>query len=185
MTRPHLHDTDSVTVSRVSGDLYVCEDADDLQVCLISTEGEAAAFLQLPGPDHVNSELTGPVFDPTGHRFYVASQRASGGGVIFEISGPFRRTRPEPFPDESGPKVRVTVLGKPSLRGLIRSGQSFRVSVSDESPPVELDIRLVTRLKREPARARGRSRSRASRPGSEGLRPGGSRSGPDVASGHA
>ncbi len=143
-----LHDTDNVTVSPVSGDLYVCEDADDLQVCLISTEGEAAAFLQLPGPEHANSELTGPVFDPTGHRFYVASQRAAGGGVIFEISGPFRRNRPEPFPDESGPKVKVRVLGKPSLRGLVRSGQSFRISVSDESPPVELDIRLVTRLKR-------------------------------------
>ena len=143
-----LHDTDNVTVSPVSGDLYVCEDADDLQVCLISTEGEAAAFLQLPGPDHVNSELTGPAFDPTGHRFYVASQRATGGGVIFEIQGPFRRTRPEPFPDQDGPKVKVKVLGKPSLRGLVRSGQSFRLTVSDESPPVELDIKLVTKMKR-------------------------------------
>ena len=121
-----LHDTDNVTVSPVSGDLFVCEDADDLQVCLISTEGEAAAFLQLPGPEHANSELTGPVFDPTGRRFYVASQRAAGGGVIFEIKGPFRRTRPEPFPDKAGPKVRVRVLGKPSLRGLLASGQAFR-----------------------------------------------------------
>jgi hypothetical protein len=143
-----LHDTDNVTVSPVSGDLYVCEDADDLQVCLISTEGEAAAFLQLPGPNHVNSELTGPVFDPTGHRFYVASQRAVGGGTIFEISGPFRRTRPEPFPDKAGPVARIRVLGKPSLRGLVRSGQSFGISVRDESPPVKLDIQLVTRLKR-------------------------------------
>ncbi len=143
-----LHDTDNVTVSPVSGDLYVCEDADDLQVCLISTEGEAAAFLQLPGPDHVNSELTGPVFDPTGHRFYVASQRAVGGGTVFEIEGPFRRTRPEPFPDRTRPKVKVKVLGKPSLRGLVRSGQTFKISVRDDSPPVELDIKLVTKLKR-------------------------------------
>jgi secreted PhoX family phosphatase len=143
-----LHDTDNVTVSPVSGDLYVCEDADDLQVCVISTEGEAAAFLQLPGPDHVNSELTGPVFDPTGHRFYFASQRAVGGGAVFEVSGPFRRTRPEPFPDKAGPVARIRVLGRPNLRGLVRSGQTFGISVSDESPPARLDIRLVTRLRR-------------------------------------
>jgi len=143
-----LHDTDNVTVSPVSGDLYVCEDADDLQVCLISTEGEAAPFLQLPGPDHANSELTGPVFDPTGHRFYFASQRAVGGGAIFEVKGPFRRTRPEPFPDRARPRVKVRVLGKPTLRRLLDSGQSFRVTVSDDSPPVRLDIRLVTQLRR-------------------------------------
>lgn len=143
-----LHDTDNVTVSPVSGDLFVCEDADDLQVCLISAEGEAAAFAQLPGADHRNSELTGPVFDPTGSRFYFASQRAVGGGVIFEISGPFRRTRPEPFPDQSGPFARIRVLGRPSLRGLVGSGQSFGISIRDESPPVKLEIELVTRLKR-------------------------------------
>lgn len=143
-----LHDTDNVTVSPVSGDLYVCEDADDLQVCLISTEGEAAAFLQLPGPEHINSELTGPVFDPTGHRFYCSSQRAVGGGTIFEIQGPFRRTRPEPFPDRAGPVARIRVLGRPSLRGLVSSGQSFGIRVSDESPPVKLDIKLLTRLRR-------------------------------------
>ena len=143
-----LHDTDNVTVSPASGDLYVCEDADDLQVCLISTEGEAAAFLQLPGTEHVNSELTGPVFDPTGSRFYFASQRALGGGAIFEISGPFRRSRPEPFPDRAGPVARIRVLGRPSLRGLVGAGQTFGISVSDESPPVRLDIQLVTRLKR-------------------------------------
>ncbi len=143
-----LTNTDNVTVSPVSGDLYVCEDGGDLQVCLISTEGEAAPFLELPGPDHVNSELTGPVFDPTGNRFYFASQRAIGGGVIYEISGPFRRTRPEPFPDKAGPVARIRVLGRPSLRGLVRAGQTFGITVSDESPPVKLDIQLVTRLRR-------------------------------------
>jgi len=145
-----LHDTDNVTVSPMSGDLYVCEDADDLQVCLVSTEGEVAAFLQLPGPDHINSELTGPVFDPTGNRFYCSSQRAVGGGTIFEIQGPFRRTRPEPepLPDGAGPVTRIRVLGRPSLRGLVSSGQSFGISVSDESPPVKLDIQLVTKLRR-------------------------------------
>jgi secreted PhoX family phosphatase len=170
-----LHDTDNVTVSPVSGDLYVCEDADDLQVCLISAEGEAAAFLQLPGPNHINSELTGPVFDPTGNRFYFASQRAVGGGTIFEISGPFRRTRPEPFPDKAGPVARIRVLGTPSLRGLTRRGQTFGIRVSDESMPVELDIQLVTRLKRRAGKGSrevtiGRARLNVTGPGERRVR---------------
>ena len=157
-----LHDTDNVTVSPVSGDLFVCEDADDLQVCLISTEGEAAAFAQCPGPDHENSELTGPVFDPTGRRFYFASQRAVGGGVIFEISGPFRRTRPEKpakpgepepaAPDTAQPALRIRTLGKPSLRSLLNHGQFFNFAVRDASPPVEVEVKLETKIRRASGR---------------------------------
>jgi secreted PhoX family phosphatase len=149
-----LTNTDNVTVSPVSGDLFVCEDGGDLQVCLISTEGEAAPFLELPGAEHLNSELTGPVFDPTGSRFYFSSQRVARSGLpfwtgaIYEISGPFRRTRPEPFPDKAGPVARIRVLGAPSLRGLVKAGQTFGISVSDQSPPVKLDIQLITRLRR-------------------------------------
>jgi hypothetical protein len=143
-----LHDNDNVTVSPVSGDLYVCEDADDLQVCIITTEGEVAPFLQVPGSEHRNSELTGPVFDPTGKRFYVASQRATPAGLIFEVDGPFRQTRPDPFPDVAGPSVVVRVLGAPTVQGLLAKGQSFRLAVSDESPPVELSLKLIARLRR-------------------------------------
>lgn len=145
-----LHDTDNVTVSPISGDLYVCEDAGDHQVCLISTEGQAAPFLQCPGEEHASSELTGPVFDPTGKRFYFASQRAIGGGVIYEISGPFRRTRAERAHDADNkkPSVRIQTLGKPTLRRLLKSGQPFRLTIGDKSPPVDLEITLVTRLRR-------------------------------------
>ncbi len=170
-----LHDTDNVTVSPVSGDLYVCEDADDLQVCIISTEGEVAPFIQLPGAEHQNSELTGPVFDPTGHRFYVASQRSVPAGTIFEISGPFRRTRPEPFPDKAGPVVKVRVLGKPSMRGLTGGGQAFRLIASDESAPIKLDVKLVARLKRASGKGSrevtiGRTRSKLGKPGDRRIR---------------
>lgn len=170
-----LHDTDNVTVSPVSGDLYVAEDAGEHQICIISTEGEAAAFLQLPGSDHQFSELTGPVFDPTGNRLYFASQRAVGGGVIYEISGPFRRSRGEPVFDTRGPSARVRTLGKPSLKGLLRSGQGFGISVSDVSYPVEVEIRLVTRLKRTSGRGAGevtlgRSTARFDRPGEKTIR---------------
>jgi secreted PhoX family phosphatase len=155
-----LHDTDNVTVARISGDLYVCEDAGDQQVCIISAEGEAAPFAELPGPEHDSSELTGPVFDPTGSRFYFASQR-SAPGRIYEISGPFRRLRAEPVDpppdpvdppkprDRKKPSVKIRTLGKPSLRRLLRSGQPFRIKVADDSPPVELEVKLVTKLRRK------------------------------------
>lgn len=148
-----LHKTDNVTVSPTSGDLYVAEDGDDLQICVVSTEGEVAAFLQLPGVEHENSELTGPVFDPTGHRLYFSSQRMTGGGAIFEVTGPFRRTRDEPVPpDTKKPVVKVRTLGKPTLERLIRSGQPFELKVTDDSPPVEVKARLVTRLMRNNGR---------------------------------
>ena len=147
-----LNDTDNVTVSPVSGDLYVAEDAGQHQICLISTEGEAAAFLQLPGIEHRTSELTGPVFDPAGNRLYFASQRAAGGGMVFEVEGPFRRTRNEPVFDTKPPGIRVGTLGKPGLRGLVRRGQGFSISIKDDTPPVEVEVKLVARLRRKSGR---------------------------------
>lgn len=166
-----LHDTDNVTASPISGDLYVCEDpggsADEgLQVCLISTEGEAAAFCEVSLAGHSSSELTGPVFDPTGQRLYFSSQRArfagetTALGIVYEISGPFRKTRKDPDPDpepvaadKSKPKLKVRTLGRPSLKRLIKRGQPFKIEVRDESLPVEVDLKLVARLRR--ARGRG------------------------------
>lgn len=170
-----LHDTDNVTVSPVSGDLYVCEDAGNHQICIVSTEGEAAPFVQLPGEDHASSELTGPVFDPTGNRLYFSSQRARGGGMIFEIEGPFRRTRGEPVFDTSSPVARLRTLGRPSLRGLIRSGQGFGISMSDLSYPVEAEARLVSRMRRASGRGSGevtlaRTRLRFDGPGQKVVR---------------
>lgn len=148
-----LHKTDNVTVSPTSGDLYVCEDGDNLQICIVSAEGEVAAFVELPGPEHENSELTGPVFDPTGHRLYFSSQRMTGGGAIFEVTGPFRRTRAEPeVPDEAKPEVKVRTLGKPTLERLLRSGQTFEMTVTDDSPPVAIKAKLVTKLMRSNGR---------------------------------
>lgn len=145
-----LHDTDNVTVSPISGDLYVAEDPGEHQICIISTDGEAAAFAHLPGEEHANSELTGPVFDPSGRRLYFSSQRAKPAGVIYEISGPFRRTRAEEKPkkDKKKPVVKVRTLGKPSLRRLLRAGQPFQLVISDESMPVKIEAKLVAKMKR-------------------------------------
>lgn len=94
-----LHAVDNLTVSR-SGDLFVAEDGDDMQICLI-TPGNAngnhrrvSPFLKLEG--HDSSEITGPAFNPAGNRLYFSSQRGAdvtGLGVTYEVSGPFRTSR--------------------------------------------------------------------------------------------
>lgn len=94
-----LHEVDNITVHRNSGDLYVGEDADDLELGIITPQREVAAFLQCAGPQHgtgeAASEVTGPTFDPSGTRLYFSSQRAGGTGAVYEITGPFR-TAPGP-----------------------------------------------------------------------------------------
>jgi len=91
-----LREPDNVTVHAASGDVFVAEDADDLQLVLLaSAAGDriAAPFLQLVG--HDGSEVSGPAFSPDGRRLYFSSQRGTGGrnlspGMTFEVSGPFR-----------------------------------------------------------------------------------------------
>jgi uncharacterized protein len=101
LTDPPLTDVDNITVS-APGDLFACENsggADGIDICVITPkpEREVARFLKLSGPSHGNpeteasSEATGVIFDPSGSRMYFASQRALGVGVIYEVTGPFRR----------------------------------------------------------------------------------------------
>lgn len=87
-----LHDPDNVTVHAPSGDIYVAEDAGDLQLVLLA-DGRgrriAEPFLQLVG--HDRSEIAGPAFSPDGSRLYFTSQRGMDGkrGMTFEVTGPF------------------------------------------------------------------------------------------------
>lgn len=75
------------------GELFVCEDisTEEIDIGLITRAGEASRFLSVTGSEHRNSELTGATFDPSGSRLYFSSQRAGGGGAVYEVSGPFRR----------------------------------------------------------------------------------------------
>ncbi|HYH58770.1 MAG TPA: alkaline phosphatase PhoX [Thermoleophilaceae bacterium] len=100
-----LNAVDNVTVSP-SGDVYVCEDGGNMEICLISPDRVVSPFLRLVGADHEGSEMTGVVFDPSGTRMYFSSQRAEplaplpaglpsearvlAHGATFEVTGPFR-----------------------------------------------------------------------------------------------
>lgn len=96
-----LNGVDNITRSQV-GELFVAEDTSDMEICTVTTEG-AAPFLRIDG--HNDSEVTGPAFSPDGTRLYFSSQRGEvtgdGGGVTFEVRGPFRRRAALP-PDRLG-----------------------------------------------------------------------------------
>ncbi len=102
---PPLTNVDNVMISR-SGDLFVCEDTSNdedegFDIGLITPGHKVTRFLKVTGSQHTGegearSELTGVVFDPSGRRMFFASQRGFLSGVIYEITGPFRRNRREP-----------------------------------------------------------------------------------------
>jgi uncharacterized protein len=90
-----LTGVDNVVVAP-SGDLYVAEDGGNMEICLITPgpDRTVSPFLHYEG--NGSSELTGPVFDPSGTRLYFSSQRGpapAGTGITFEVTGPFRTGR--------------------------------------------------------------------------------------------
>jgi len=106
--RQPLTGVDNVTVEEGSGDLFVAEDGGNMEIVVISPEGEVAPFCRLDDLDHDGSEMTGPCFSPNRDRLYFSSQRgpsskrpnevveaytdgdAYNAGVTYEILGPFR-----------------------------------------------------------------------------------------------
>ena len=122
-----LKGVDNVTVSPY-GDVYVCEDGDDMEICVISVEGEVAPFVRLTG--HEGSEMTGVVFDPSAQRMYFSSQRADpfvpgtpvALGATFEVTGPFRLP--------TGGVPESWVYGPPAGEelGVLPSGAPLRVA---------------------------------------------------------
>ena len=101
-----LNAVDNITVSPF-GDVYVCEDGGNMEICLISADRVVSPFVRLVGDDHPEtSEMTGVVFDPSGTRMYFSSQRSyplvprpdgapsevgiAATGATYEVTGPFR-----------------------------------------------------------------------------------------------
>jgi secreted PhoX family phosphatase len=98
-----LRNVDQMTGSG-AGEVFVCEDpvnARQIDMGVIDAERKMSRFLSVTGPGHRGSELTGVCFDPSGSRFFFASQRASpdkplgpgeqGPGAVYSVSGPFRK----------------------------------------------------------------------------------------------
>ncbi|HEY8545552.1 MAG TPA: alkaline phosphatase PhoX [Acidimicrobiales bacterium] len=114
-----LGGVDNVTVATASGDVFVAEDGGNLEIVVITPEGDVVPFLRVTDPGHEVSELTGPVFSPDGTRLYFSSQRgptpkvisdiaaeqgltidspAALGGITWEVTGPFRNATPGEIP---------------------------------------------------------------------------------------
>lgn len=91
-----LRAVDTIGGSDRSGDLVLAEDGGGLRLVLIGPEGVVAPLLEVTGPEHDGSELTGPAFSPSGTRLYFSSQRYARLGITYEITGPFRTGRPAP-----------------------------------------------------------------------------------------
>lgn len=100
-----LSGVDNLTVDEGTGDIFVAEDGGNMEVVIITPEGEVAPFARIVGQD--NSEITGPVFNPSRDRLYFSSQRGPSprsvvdinplmpseelfAGVTYEVTGPFR-----------------------------------------------------------------------------------------------
>ena len=110
-----LTGVDNVTSEVGSGDLYVAEDGGDMQLVVITADGDVAPVVQVVGeelpPDGVDSEITGPAFSPDGTRLYFSSQRGGNPqtGITYEITGPFRGIDQEPAPTTTVAAASTTV----------------------------------------------------------------------------
>jgi uncharacterized protein len=87
-----LVNVDQLAVSK-AGELFVCEDtpAKEINLGVITPNRRVSRFLSVTGKQHVDSELTGVAFNPSGDRLYFSSQRARQTGVIYEVRGPFHK----------------------------------------------------------------------------------------------
>jgi secreted PhoX family phosphatase len=88
---PPLKGPDNLAVHPQTGNLFVCEDGDNMEVVMITPDGHADPFVRFIG--HDGSEVTGAALDPSGTRLIVNSQRAPSGttfeGATYMITGPF------------------------------------------------------------------------------------------------
>ena len=83
-----LTGVDNIVASR-AGDLVVAEDPGNLELVLLTSDCVASPLVRVTGQQ--GTELTGPAFSPLGRSLYFSSQRASSGGLTYEVTGPFRR----------------------------------------------------------------------------------------------
>lgn len=133
-----LRGADNITVSR-SGDLFVAEDGGNMELVLITAPGaddsrEITPFLQLPAQVDKGTEISGPAFTPDGSRLYFSSQRGldgtrPGGGITYEVTGPFRLDAPAPVIPEAPVAVALPVAAAAVAAGAAVAMRSRRASI--------------------------------------------------------
>jgi hypothetical protein len=148
-----LSGVDNITVSP-SGDVFVCEDGRDHDICMITPEFEVSRFLKLDPVIHsgppsgtigAGNETVGVVFNPDGDRMYFGAQRsfAVGGnpvipaGVVYEISGPFRGAT-----GGGSEKLRATTKRRRSIRKLLGGGLPVALEL-DRPAAVRAKLRVA------------------------------------------
>jgi uncharacterized protein len=139
-----LSGVDNITVSP-SGDVFVCEDGADHDICMITPEFEVTRFLKLDpvkhaGPSDPNpfkgNETVGVVFSPDGERMYFGAQRSfpiAGllpAGVVYEISGPFRQTAPS---GSGSHGLRIRVKPGKQIGKFLRNGLPLELRLDQPS----------------------------------------------------
>ena len=128
-----LTGVDNLTVNP-AGEVFVCEDGGDMEICVIEPDGTVAPFLQLTGeaaagPADRGNELAGVIFDPSHRRLYFSAQRAYGFGAVYEVTGPFHgagaaRPRPPPPRRPRRPAPPARGCGSTRPRACGSSGRS-------------------------------------------------------------
>jgi secreted PhoX family phosphatase len=94
--QPPLRGVDNLIVESGSGDVLVAEDGGDMQIVLITPEGDVAPLMQITGEplpaESIDSEVTGLAFSPDGTTLYFASQRGGDPqtGIGYAVTGAFR-----------------------------------------------------------------------------------------------
>lgn len=94
----HLTDNGGSEVDDIThtakGDIVVAKEGSPLRIEAFPVDAEQALTL-VELPEHLDSEITGLTFDPTGERLYFSSQRGNTGlgenGISLEILGDFRQ----------------------------------------------------------------------------------------------
>ncbi len=158
-----LSGVDNITVSQ-SGDIYVCEDGRDHDICLITPDFVISRFLKLDptmhiGPPEPNplegNETVGVVFSPDGTRMYFGAQRSFGvgsnenlpAGVVYEVVGPFRQPNTGPggnggsAKDTQAPRVSLRAKKRRAIRKFLSRGVPIFLEV-DEPVGVQATLRM-------------------------------------------
>jgi hypothetical protein len=142
-----LSGVDNITVSP-SGDIFVCEDGRDHDICMVTPDFKVSRFLKLDPVMHAGppegtpfegNETVGVVFNPQGTRMYFGAQRSFGtvgvpelpAGVVYEVSGPFRQTASGSAGGANGgpPGLRASAKRRRHIRKFLRRGLSVGIEL--------------------------------------------------------